>query len=245
MLTLALDTSNIPLSVAVIADQQPIAQIQTACAKNHSTTLMPAIDQALKLAQTSIQSIDRFVVTLGPGSYTGVRIAVTTAKTLAWTLAKPLYAISSLAALTTPWALATQEQVVVPLIDARRDCFFTGFYQWQQSHVSAVRPDVYLSAAQIVTAIKQLAQEKVILAGSLTSEQEEFFRQALPTKQLQIASGLAAQPLAGNFNLLVAETNLVSDLNALVPNYLRPTEAEANWLKAHPDAPKTNYVEEV
>lgn len=245
LLTLAIDTSNIPLSVAVLADQQPVAQIQTACAKNHSTTLMPAIDQALKLAQTTIKAIDCFVVTIGPGSYTGVRIAVTTAKTLAWTLNKPLYALSSLAALTTPWATADSEQVIVPLIDARRHCFFTGFYQWQQGRAVALRPDVYLSAEQIVTAILQLPQTQIVLAGQLTAEQQHYFQSALAAKKVQVAQGLAAQPLAGNFGLLVDESKLVTDLNALVPNYLRPTEAEANWLQAHPDAPKTNYVEEV
>ncbi|WP_164508152.1 tRNA (adenosine(37)-N6)-threonylcarbamoyltransferase complex dimerization subunit type 1 TsaB [Lapidilactobacillus wuchangensis] len=244
-MTLAIDTSNIPLSVAVLADQQPVAQIQTACAKNHSTTLMPAIDQALKLAQTTIQAIDRFVVTIGPGSYTGVRIAVTTAKTLAWTLKKPLYALSSLAALTTPWATATMDQVIVPLIDARRNCFFTGFYRWQDHQAVTLQPDAYLSAEQIVTAILKLPQEQIVLAGQLTVEQQDYFQTALTNKKVQIAQGLATQPLAGNFGLLVNERHLVTDLNALVPNYLRPTEAEANWLKAHPDAPKTNYVEEV
>lgn len=245
MLTLALDTSNVPLSVAVIREQLPIAVIQTAHAKNHSTTLMPAIDQALKLAQVKLAEIDQFVVAVGPGSYTGVRIAVTTAKTLAWTLAKPLYAVSSLAALTTPWRQDPQQPLIVPLVDARRNCFFSGFYRWQATQLTSLAPDAYLAFDQIVAQIKQLAAGEVVLTGQLTSEQTQAWQQALPDQQVVIAQGLNAQPQAGNFGQLIVGAQPVADLNALVPNYLRPTEAETNWLQQHPHAKKTNYVEQV
>ncbi len=248
MLTLALDTSNTPLSVAVIQDQQPLALIQTAKARNHSATLMPAIDQALNFAAVKLTDIDQFIVAAGPGSYTGVRIAITTAKMLAWTLKKPLYQVSSLAALTTTWRSVMPAPLLVPLIDARRNCFFAGFYQWRENgELQQRQADQYLAAEQIVASVDRLRapNQTIVINGQLTVEQQQWWRQAWPQAQVTIATGLATMPVATEFGRLVTAKQLVTDLDHFAPNYLRPTEAEANWLKEHPGEAHENFVEQV
>ena len=87
MKILALDTSNRPLSVAVLEDDTLLAETTLNMAQ-HSTTLMPIISEMLQKSDTTPQDLDRIVVSAGPGSYTGLRIGVTAAKTLAFTLNK-------------------------------------------------------------------------------------------------------------------------------------------------------------
>lgn len=84
MKILAFDTSNQPLSVAVVEDEKILTEITINIKRNHSLQLMPAINEALEQANTTLDDIDRVAVAKGPGSYTGLRIAVTIAKSLAW-----------------------------------------------------------------------------------------------------------------------------------------------------------------
>lgn len=96
MKILAIDTSNQTMAVAVTDDNRLLGQLQTTVNKNHSKTLMPAIETLMKELELTPQELDRIVVAQGPGSYTGLRIGVTTAKTLANTLKTELVGISSL-----------------------------------------------------------------------------------------------------------------------------------------------------
>ena len=133
---LAIDTSNQTLSVAICNDQQLIGQYTGTTNKNHSLALMPAIDFIMKENQITPQGIERIVVAQGPGSYTGLRIGVTTAKTLAWTLGVELVGISSLASLAAN--SLDYQGLIVPLFDARRNNVYTGIYQWQGSQLVTI-----------------------------------------------------------------------------------------------------------
>lgn len=99
MITLGIDTANQTLAIGVIEDDTVLGQIQINKQKNHSVSLMPAIDQLFSALGLTPTAIDRIAVSDGPGSYTGLRIGVTTAKTLAYTLGKELVGISSLQAI--------------------------------------------------------------------------------------------------------------------------------------------------
>src|SRR5699024_7698251 len=93
---LAIDTSNDVLGVALQQDGKLVAEWMTHMKKDHSSRLMPAIVYVMEQVQMTADQLDEIVVSNGPGSYTGTRIGVTTAKTLAWSLNKPIYSVSSL-----------------------------------------------------------------------------------------------------------------------------------------------------
>lgn len=92
--------------------------------KDHSAYMIPLIDEALKEANINLKKIDRIIVGVGPGSYTGIRVAVMTAKMLAYTNDIPLYEISSLYLLTSGY-----ENLKTPMIDARNQNYFSGVYE--------------------------------------------------------------------------------------------------------------------
>ena len=122
MKVLAFDTSSKALSLAILEDKQVLAETTINIKKNHSITLMPAIDFLMASLDWAPKDLDRIVVAEGPGSYTGLRIAVATAKTLAHTLNIELVGMSSLLALVP----CQQEGLFVPLMDARRNNVYAG-----------------------------------------------------------------------------------------------------------------------
>ncbi|MFP3359151.1 tRNA (adenosine(37)-N6)-threonylcarbamoyltransferase complex dimerization subunit type 1 TsaB, partial [Planococcus sp. SIMBA_143] len=129
MTILAIDTSNYPVGVALIQEDRVIGEYITYIKKNHSVRAMPAIEQLLKDCGIEAKELTKIVVANGPGSYTGVRIGVTLAKTLAWSLSIPLIPVSSLATLASSGRYFSG--YIVPMFDARRGQVYTGLYEFQ------------------------------------------------------------------------------------------------------------------
>ena len=124
MITLGIDTANQTLAIGVVEDKQILGQIQTNIKRNHSVTLMPAIDQLFADLQMSPQDIDQIAVSDGPGSYTGLRIGVSMAKGICYGHDVKLIAVPTLELLTVPVLLRHEEMednaLLVPMLDARR-----------------------------------------------------------------------------------------------------------------------------
>ncbi len=150
MKVLAFDTSSKALSLAILEDKQVLAETTINIKKNHSITLMPAIDFLMASLDWTPKDLDRIVVAEGPGSYTGLRIAVATAKTLAHTLNIELVGMSSLLALV-PYQ---QEGLFVPLMDARRNNVYAGFYE----NTKPVMPEAHLPFERVIELIKGASQ---------------------------------------------------------------------------------------
>lgn len=229
MKILAIDTSNRPLSVALLEGQRLLAEITTTVSKNHSETLMPAIDQIFKQSHISPKEIDRVVVAQGPGSYTGLRIGVTTAKTLAYSLEKELVGVSSLAVLAAS-VRAMEQTLLVPLFDARRDNVFAGGYVWENGRLENVLADQHVSLTELS---QQLKKQKICFVGADACQLSEQIAVAFSSDTYSFAPADTAFPRAFNLGLLGAAKQPVN-VNDFVPRYLRLTQAEAQWLEKNP-----------
>lgn len=219
MKVLAFDTSSKALSLAILEDKQVLAETMINIKKNHSITLMPAIDFLMASLDWTPKDLDRIVVAEGPGSYTGLRIAVATAKTLAHTLNIELVGMSSLLALVP----RQQEGLIVPLMDARRNNVYAGFYE----NVKAVFPEAHLSFAEVLEQVKDA--EQVTFVGEVRAFVEQI------QEQLPQASYQETLPNAANLALWAWDKKEDS-LHDFVPNYLKRVEAEENWLKNHTES---------
>ena len=226
MKLLAFDTSNQALSLAVLEDEHLLAQTTLNIKKNHSITLMPAIDFLMNSLDMKPTDLDRILVAQGPGSYTGLRMAVATAKTLAHTLKIELVGVSSLLALVPEQV----EGLVIPIMDARRNNVYAGFYQSGQ----AVRPEDHLPLAEVLE-IAGAANQPVTFVGETTAFAEQI-KDALP--QAAIQSTLPDAVAIGRLGLdLPAQS-----IHDFVPNYLKRVEAEENWLKTHQES-SDSYIQ--
>lgn len=222
----AFDTSSKALTLAILEDETLLAQMTLNIKKNHSITLMPATDFLMNSLDMKPTDLDRIVVAQGPGSYTGLRMAVATAKTLAHTLKIELVSVSSLLALVPEQV----EGLVIPVMDARRNNVYAGFYQSGQS----VRPEAHLPLAEVLE-IAGVADQPVTFVGE-TAVFAEQIEAALP--------GVSVQPTLPD---AAAIGRLGLDLPAqsihdFVPNYLKRVEAEENWLKTHQES-SNSYIQ--
>ena len=216
----AFDTSSKALTLAILEDETLLAQMTLNIKKNHSITLMPAIDFLMNSLDMKPTDLDRIVVAQGPGSYTGLRMAVATAKTLAHTLKIELVGVSSLLALVPEQV----EGLVIPVMDARRNNVYAGFYQSGQS----VRPEAHLPLAEVLE-IAGAANQPVTFVGE-TAVFAEQIEAALPGVSVQPTLPDAA--VIGRLGLdLPAQS-----IHDFVPNYLKRVEAEENWLKTHQES---------
>lgn len=219
MKVLAFDTSSKALSVALLEEENRLAELTLTIKKNHSITLMPTIEFLMTSIDWKPTDLDRIVVAEGPGSYTGLRIAVATAKTLAQTLKIDLVGVSSLLALV-PEEI---EGLAIPVMDARRNHVYAGFYQEDQ----LVYPEGHLSFEAVLERVK--GAEKVTFLGEVEAFREQI-QEALPNAQM-----VETLPDAVRIGRLGLTKEAVS-VHGFVPNYLKRVEAEENWLKDHQES---------
>lgn len=228
MIWLGIDTANTPLSVAIVKDGEIITEENTATKVNHSLRAMPAIEEAFKRANMTPDEIDGIAVSEGPGSYTGVRIGVTIAKTLAWTLQKPLIGVSSLQALAMNVRL--YEGLICPLFDARRNHVYAGLYQIEQEQMNVKMDDQHLSIDALLARVKEL-NKPVLFVGKDVAMYQEMIAEQLG-QLAQFAPRTLNIPRASSLISLAEQMDEAKSIHHFVPEYRRIAEAEANWLKA-------------
>lgn len=212
MKSLLIDTSNKVISLAINDEGINIAEINANVARPHSETLMVYISHLFDYAGMNKSDIDRIIVARGPGSYTGVRIGVTVAKTLAYSLKVELYSVSSLFVLA---ASSNQQGVVAPLFDARRGNVFAAAYKFNDGKYEEVHAPAHSAFEELK---EKLEDEDVTFYGNST---EQF-------KNIKGFSHLT--PRISNVERYDEALNS-EDVHGLVPEYLRVSEAERNWME--------------
>lgn len=226
MKALAIDTSNYVLGISLIDEIHVIGEYITNLKKNHSVRAMPAIDSLLKECDIVPQDLDKIIVAIGPGSYTGVRIGVSIAKTLAWSLNLPIVGVSSLEALAANGRFFNG--YICPLFDARRGQVYTGLYQSTNEGLIVLEEDKNVLLEDWATFLKEKRKPVLFLGNDvhihLDTIKEKLMEYAVIGQQpIQI-------PRASELAFLGLNKQAI-DVHALVPNYIRLAEAEAKWLE--------------
>lgn len=236
MKILAIDTSNQPLAVALTDDGQMLATRETNESRNHSLQLLPLIAEMMASVNWQPTDLKRVVVAAGPGSYTGVRIGVTTAKTLATTLGIELVGVSSLKVLAAN--VEVSNSLVVPIFDARNANMYSAVYQNGQ----IVWPDQHANIADLEAFLKTTT-DPIIVVG----EYANFEKTLRETFGNRVTFALDEQnvPHGEKIAMLGAAEAPIENPHQFVPKYLRVSQAEADWQAAHPSEVGQDYVEEV
>ncbi|MFC7441611.1 tRNA (adenosine(37)-N6)-threonylcarbamoyltransferase complex dimerization subunit type 1 TsaB [Laceyella putida] len=232
MKLLAMDTSTLVLGVAVYdaEENRVLGELTTNLHKNHSVRLMPALDQLLTDLDLSLEEIGALAVTSGPGSYTGIRIGVTTAKTMAWARKLPLYSESSLTVLAMngrPFP-----GLIVPMFDARRARAYTGVYKREQGGLAEVLPQQVMEVATLLDRLRE-RDEPVLFLGDDVAKFHEGIVGVLGDRA-EFGNPADHVPRAAQLAWLCGQkwrAHQPPEHADFTPNYLQITEAEANWLK--------------
>lgn len=226
MRILAIDTSNEVLGIALLDEDQVIGEYMTNMKKNHSVRVMPAIEKLLADCETKASELDKIIVAQGPGSYTGVRIGVTVAKTLAWALQIPLVGVSSLATLAA--TAHYFDGYISPLFDARRGLIYTGLYEYQNGKLLTVWDDRNILAKEWAEQLQTLKRPILFIGNDITLHQELLG--SILHDQAHFAGMTEHNPRPGELGKLGLTSEAVA-LHSFTPNYARLVEAEAKWLE--------------
>ncbi|MEH7392621.1 tRNA (adenosine(37)-N6)-threonylcarbamoyltransferase complex dimerization subunit type 1 TsaB [Bacillus sp. JJ1474] len=229
MKVLSIDTSNYTLGVAILDGDQVKGEYITNLKKNHSIRVMPAIEALLHDCDIKPADLSKIVVAKGPGSYTGVRIGVTIAKTLAWTLNIPLVGISSLE-VSAASAGRYFEGAISPLFDARRGQIYTGLYQFVDGNIHTLQKDQLLLSTEWAAKLKE-QERRILFIGNDLPLHQPILKDLLGD-QAVFAEITEQNPRPSELALLGRDKE-GEDIHSFVPNYIRLAEAETNWLMAN------------
>lgn len=219
MITLAFDTSFKTASVALMEDNTVLYDLLINLDVNHSEILLPAIDEVCRISKIKIRDVDLFACTLGPGSFTGLRVGVTTMKGLLLATGKPGAGVSSLAAL----ALNVKDHpaMICPVMDAGRSQIYTAGYKFDNGFIIQVLPERIANPLDISC---DFAAETIFVgAGAIK------YADIIMKPGAEIASDMQQYIRASAVGILGREKYRVNDLlntDAFVPVYLRPADAK-------------------
>jgi tRNA threonylcarbamoyladenosine biosynthesis protein TsaB len=223
MKILAVDTATASGSIALLEDTLLMAEWTLHSAQTHNRRLLKHIDGFLKELGWTLEQLDGFAVTIGPGSFTGLRIGVTTVKTLAWAGRKPFVGISSLDVLAAPFGYAAYP--VCALIDARKGEIYHAFYQPDgKGRIRLLAPFQVDSPERIVEKI----QGPTLFCGDGWPLCQNLFANTLGEWAVP-ASGSYQRIRASHLGELAWERlqdRSGEDPMTCVPLYVRPSEAE-------------------
>lgn len=220
MLVLAIDTATKIGSVALYDDKiGVIGEINLYVKVNHSNVIMDAVDSLFKLSGLNIKDVDRIAVTIGPGSFTGIRIGTAIAKGLAYSLKKPIVGVNELDVLAHMGE--NREDIIVPLIDARKERVYFSKYRYIDNIL--LREEEYKDG-ELRDVLEDLKGKKVTFIGDGAIVNEKLINEILE-KDYTIFSKANSIPRAGiaaQISLHLPEDNLYT----LEPLYVNKSQAE-------------------
>ena len=220
MLILAFESSAKSASVALVKDGELLSQYSQCSALTHSRTLLPMAEDMLKNAEVQLSEVDLIAVAHGPGSFTGIRIGVSTVKGLSWAADKPCVGVSTLEAMA--WHGLLSGGYVCPVMDARRQQVYNALFKIEDGKPQRITDDRPIALAQLADEVRSL-NAPVLLVGDGAALTEKFFREnSVPCRiapenlRWQSAWGVA----------MAASDKQPGTSETLLPVYLRLSQAE-------------------
>ena len=165
MKILALDSSGLVASAAVVEDDVLIAEYTTDYKKTHSQTLLPMLDEIRQMIDLDLHTIDAIAISAGPGSFTGLRIGAATAKGLGLALNLPLVEVPTLEGLA--FNLWGTDKLVCPIMDARRSQVYTGVYAFDDRTLKVLKPQMAISVEELTDLLNGMGREVLFLGDGV------------------------------------------------------------------------------
>lgn len=231
MKILALDSSGLVASVAVMEEETLLAEYTVNYKKTHSQTLLPMLNEAAKMIDLDLQSIDAIAVAGGPGSFTGLRIGSATAKGLGLALHKPIVSVPTVDALA--WNLYGSSYVICPMMDARRNQVYTGIYRFvcesgcREMEFVTIQEQYPAALEEIAAKLNELGESVMLLGDGIPVYKEQLeqlltvpYQFAPAHMSRQRASAVAA---LGMRYIKEGKTETAAEHK---PDYLRLSQAE-------------------
>jgi tRNA threonylcarbamoyladenosine biosynthesis protein TsaB len=220
------ETSTLTGAAALLEDDTVVGECRLSVAVTHSERLLPTVDHLLRSAGRTLADVDAFAVALGPGSFTGLRIGVSTMKSLAFATGKPLVGVPTLDALA--WTLPFARHPVCPILDAKKGEVYAALYRTDGGRLERLWEDRAIAPERLAATLAGEVPGPVVFLGDGVAPFAPLLRRLLgddawlvpPANRLPSAATVAD---LGQAALARGES---ADPAGLVPRYLRRSEAE-------------------
>jgi tRNA threonylcarbamoyladenosine biosynthesis protein TsaB len=224
MKILALDTATPSCSVAIVDGESLLAELTRDNRQTHSRHLIDLINTVCGLSDLRTKDLEGFAVTIGPGSFTGLRIGISTIKGLAYSLSKPVVGVSSLEALA--WQCAQSAYLICPLLDARKKEVYTCRYRFKDNELKKDGTEKVASPAEAVRGIREpsvfVGNAVQLYQENISAELGEWAHFAAWGQHTIRASSIAWLSMTGFYR------QQTDDVALLIPQYIRKPDAEIN-----------------
>lgn len=229
MKILSIDSSTECASCAVLEDSKLLGEINFNNKKQHSIILMPMVDNLLKNLQLSITDLDGFVVSKGPGSFTGLRIGMSMIKGLSQGTKKPFVSVSSLDALA--YNMAYSQGIVCPILDALRENVYTALYIFEGSSFTRISDYMTISINELVDKLKE-HRTPISFIGDAVYKFRDILTDSLDnTYFAPVHLNLVRASALGELGARLLTAGEYDDLYSSSPVYLRKPQAEREYEK--------------
>jgi tRNA threonylcarbamoyladenosine biosynthesis protein TsaB len=232
MKVLGIDTSTSCGSVGLIDDEQIVSEYLLNTQVTHSERLLGAIEFVLKEARYSMDDIDGWAISMGPGSFTGLRIGASTIKGLGFATQKPVAGVATLDVLA--FQISPTPYLICPILDARKQEVYTAFYRYENRKLlKRLSPYQAIKPENLVKSIK----EQTIFIGEGVRTYGAYLRDSLPSQTFFASPSLHLPhgSVVAKLGLELLKNGKYLDLSTFTPLYVRLSEAEMKWQETHPD----------
>jgi tRNA threonylcarbamoyladenosine biosynthesis protein TsaB len=225
MKLLAIDSSGLVASVALVSEDNLIAEYTVNFKKTHSQTLLPMLDEIVKMIDLNLQEIDGIAVAAGPGSFTGLRIGSSTAKGLALSLNKPIISIPTVEGLA--YNLYGTDKLICPIMDARRNQVYTGIYEFADSQMHTLVSQKAVGIEEIAAEINARNREVIFLGDGVEVYKEQLKNlMSVPYHYAPIHLAKQRAGAIGALGILYYKNGKTENADDHEPIYLRLSQAE-------------------
>lgn len=225
MKILAIDSSGLVATVAILENGSMLAEYTLNYKKTHSQTLLPMLDEIVRQMDLDLGSIDAIAVAAGPGSFTGLRIGSATAKGLGLALNKPIIPVPTVDALAyNLWGTA---DVVCPMVDARRNQVYTGIYEFVGEEMNILLSQNAVAIEEVLEQLNEMGRP-VIFLGDGVPVQEKTIQEKMKVPYRLAPSHMARQRAGalGALAFVYYQAGRVEHARDHKPEYLRLSQAE-------------------
>lgn len=239
---LGIETSSLVSSLALLEGDTLLGELTMQAGLTHSEQLVPHIELLLDQAQVDTSDLTGIVVAIGPGSFTGLRIGMGTAKAMAYALKIPLYGAMTMDGMA--YNVPYTDRLISVLIDAQKKNVYEARYRWKGNQLVRIQDSMVKAAADLVQELEDQGQATLFLGDGIKRVQKLVVDRTNSVEGVPlftIASPTVAIPRAGAMLLAARDFNgglRPSDPMTMIPYYIRRSEAEVMWEDKHKDDPE-------
>mgnify|MGYP006290874305 CR=1 FL=1 len=234
MLILGIDTSTDILGLSLLEDNEIKAEYNLSLKRQHSEKLLPLIEEMFNLLDLEPSDLDGIAVSVGPGSFTGLRIGITTAKMIGRIFSIPVKGVSTLEIM----AEGVEGKYLLHLLDARRERVYYAFYQdvlpADDNFLNEIFEPASIKIIELPKILAEYQKNKIYLIGEKNMEAAEILRENnFKIKRAELESNYPRSAVLARLGRNYIKAGKEDDIYKIKPAYLKKPQAELNWQKKY------------